>query len=372
MNPTARGRLPQPPPIDFVDAVRRRPGMYIGDPHDGSGSLAMVMEVVANAVDQHLAGHARHLRVTVDSDEWVEVEDDGAGIPMGAVAPEGRPVLEEILLAMHDRPTFDGHLPHIHLARDNRGVGLAPVSAACSRFEITTVRDGQVARVATELGQIVEHAHIVGMSRGRGTTVRFRLDPTIVPAAVPLQALAERLEELAWLHPMLVVEHDAKTVAARGGLLEWARRMARGGPQGDFVFAARRQVGLDLVELAIAWERKPNSSGPGLLTFVNSNRTGGGGTHLRGLIDGLKAVARSVPEHESRARHLERSLCRGLVGAVHVVLRSPEYCAPTRDTLRTPLARTLVKQTVQAHLAGALSCAPQAAAAFARRARGSP
>lgn len=355
---------------DVRESVRKRPGMYVGDTRDGSGLAHLVWEVLANAVDQHLRGEARRVRIEVFYDGAVEMEDDGGGISMTPVAPEGRPVLEEVLVSMHDRPTFDGHGPHIHLGYGNHGVGLAPVSALCSFFEIETTFRGERARVRTERGLITEPAHSLGPSMQRGTLVRFRPDETVFSSALTPRLLTARLEEIAWTHPLLEITWQGKAIPSQGGLAEWTRARAFGGLEANFVFAARTTLGENFVDIAFGWERegtRPPSDRrdhAGLLSFVNSNRTEEG-THVQGLFKGLSEVALAYGQRAS-----EDAFASRLVGAVHVVLRDPQFGAPTRDLLVTPLAKQLVSEVVQAQLPAALECHPLAKARFLARARG--
>ena len=349
-----------------IEAVRRRPGMFVGDPRDGTGLAHLVWEVLANVLDQHLRGEARKVRIELFGDGTIEIQDDGAGISHDK-GRDGRPLLELMLLTLWRGPTFDGHLPHIHLGLENHGLGLAPVSALCAFFEIETTCRGQRARVRTEHGLVTEPAHSLGPSTRRGTLVRFRPDETIFSSALTSELLSARLEEIAWTHPLLEITWQGKVIHSYGGLARWARARALGGLDDDFVFAARTSLGENLVELAFGWERddtRRHGEHPALLSFVNSNRTERG-THVRGLLEGLSAVA--------LAHGLEASsdaLTNRLVGAVHVTLRDPSFASPTRDVLTTVLAKQLVSEVVQAQLPAALERHPLAKARFLARARG--
>ena len=313
--------LPRIEVLPEVEAVRRRPGMFVGDPRDGTGLAHLVWEVLANVLDQHLRGEARKVRIELFGDGTIEIQDDGAGITHDK-GRDGRPLLELMLLTLWRGPTFDGHLPHIHLGLENHGLGLAPVSALCAFFEIETTCRGQRARVRTEHGLVTEPAHSLGPSTQRGTLVRFRPDETIFSFALRPELLSARLEEIAWTHPLLEITWQGKVIHSYGGLAQWTRARAMGGLEDDFVFTARTSLGENRVALA----------------------------------HGLEASS--------------DALTNRLVGAVHVTLRDPSFASPTRDVLTTVLAKQLVSEVVQAQLPAALECHPLAKARFLARACG--
>jgi DNA gyrase subunit B len=128
-----------------IESARKRPGMYVGDTTDGSGATHLVFEVLGNAFDQYLAGRCSRVEIVVDADGTITVTDDGPGLPVDG--DETRPPLEQILTTMSDRPTVDGHKPHVHLWPN--GVGLFVVNALSDRFEMVSARDGVEARTRT-------------------------------------------------------------------------------------------------------------------------------------------------------------------------------------------------------------------------------
>ena len=125
--------------LSGLEAVRRRPGMYIGDVRDGSGLHHMLWELVANALDEHLAGHAKRIRVSVEG-QVAEVEDDGRGLPIEPHPRLGISGVEAILTTLHAGATLDGHFPHVHVGLF--GLGLGPVNALAEELEVEVRRDG--------------------------------------------------------------------------------------------------------------------------------------------------------------------------------------------------------------------------------------
>jgi DNA gyrase subunit B len=180
--------------------VRKRPGMYVGDLHDGSGVLNMALELVANAVDLALVGRLGRLDVQVDEDESVVVADDGPGF--AAEGGSGRAPLCEILERRFELPTIDGHRPHVHLGFG--GAGLMVVNALSELFEVVTVHSGRQATARYSRGVPLEPMRVEATDRPSGTRIRFRADPQIfTPIAVPRAALFERLRDLSFLLPLL-------------------------------------------------------------------------------------------------------------------------------------------------------------------------
>jgi DNA gyrase subunit B len=146
-----------------VTSVRQRPGMYVGS-CDGNGVTNLVLEVVANALDQHLAGRCQRLSIDVRADGEIEIADDGAGI----VVP-----LEQVLTEASDTPTVDGHRPHAHVGLGSGGLGLFVVNALSARFMIATVVDGVESTIRCSGGVIVDGLQTQPTSRCNGTVVRF-------------------------------------------------------------------------------------------------------------------------------------------------------------------------------------------------------
>jgi DNA gyrase subunit B len=176
-------------------AIRGRPGMYIGDPEDGSGLQNLVLEVVSNALDQCLIGRCSAIHVAID-DDLVTVRDDGPSLALDSEE------VRSYLTTLHRTATADGHAPHVHLAV---GVGFAVVNALSARFEVEVVHGGRVWRTAYEQGLVVEPLTSEPSEAPTGTPVRLRPDPAIFRTTTRISrgALTERLELLTFLVPTL-------------------------------------------------------------------------------------------------------------------------------------------------------------------------
>jgi DNA gyrase subunit B len=313
--------------LSGLEAVRRRPGMYLGDPHDGSGLHHLVWEVVGNAIDQHLARRVRHLRVDL-RDGWVTVEDDGPGIPDA--------LLERVLTHLFVGGTFDGHHPHVHVGIGFHGCGLAPVNAMSARFEVESRFRGSVFRIACERGRVIEPMTCAGESATAGTRVRFRPDSTIFSSDLEAERIEARLRELAWLHPLLEVRWNGQTLDNRRGLVGWLEAIAETNLITPIVSTCRSSNDVR-VDIAFAWRTNRACE---MHAFVNTQRSVEG-THVMGFWDAL--VDRFPRLHASVVREV---LSPGLIVILDVGLLGPEWDTPTRSHLRSPIARRAVNAVV--------------------------
>jgi DNA gyrase subunit B len=291
-------------PAQVRDSVRRRPGMYIGGTGP-DGVLHLVWALVGNAIDQHWAGRCAAIDVSV-FDREITVRDDGPGMS------EPARYFEE----PSNRPTFDGHRPHVHIAP--RGVGLFVVNALSERLGVSTIRDGIESRAIYERGELVEPWTSISTTAPSGTTIRFRCDPQIFTAVIPpADALAQRLDMLAHLLPTLDFGRGQTGVGLAGRV---ARRA--GCTVAEIVHAreiVETSTGPVDVELALAFTDAPTS----IESFVNLMRTPDGGTH----VDGLRAALAD----------------RRAIGALSIILADVAFGAPTQDRLVTPAAHDAVR-----------------------------
>lgn len=334
---------------DPIAAIRRRPGMYIGDVHDGSGLAHLVLELLANSVDEFLAGRCTTISVEIGADDSLTVEDDGRGIPVHDV--DGEPFAQRVLTRMHHRPTFDGHAPHEHI--DSFGAGLCPLNAVSSWLELESRRDGRRHTQRFEQGRAQTPLRDAGPCDTHGTRVTYLRDPSIFEEpSVDVERIATRMRELAATLPGLRLhlrDLRERTFHAPEGLLWFARHRHARRLGAAFELDQRcEDVRVEVALTFLALERGA------LESFANVHRTSSEGSHVEGLLNGLAAGLRDVLGAEvsrTKARKLLRDRAEG---AVCVRLRDAAYEAPTRSRLATPrvsrIVRALVRPAFATHL----------------------
>lgn len=332
-----------------VKAIRQRPAMFIGDTAGGGGLEHMVWELVANSLDQHLVGRCSRIDVLLEQDGAVVVEDDGPGIPIVDVA--GRPLAEVALTQFHATPTFDGHAPHEHVGAGLHGVGLFPLNALSSYLILDVFRDGFHHTQRFERGYAVSRMDKVGPTTRAGTRISLQPDPAIFSDPwFNAGTVAARLRELACLMPALTLTFQDRrehVFRERRGLIVFLERTRRGlAALGDTLVLDER-VGAIRVEAAIEWLPSRWST---VESYANIERTTDGGTHVRGLVDGLvDALRDTAPAWKTQPKkELAEAVRRGLHAIVCVRLHDPTYDAPTKSRLMTPEARDAVSSAVRA------------------------
>jgi DNA gyrase subunit B len=337
--------------LDAVGAMRKRPGMYIGDVRDGSGLRHMLWEAVANALDEHLAGHARRLDVRLDGAR-ATVEDDGRGIPI-AEMPDGRTYLETVLTQLHRGGTEDGHFPHVHIADGLGGLGLAPVCALSESLTVEVKREFVQYTQQYIRGRPVAPLVNRGPCGATGTSISFVPDSEIFANRDFDNALiVQRLQELAFLNPDLKISFQREPLPGGDGLGDYCKRLAEGPLLvRDPLRLRGRFKGVD-VDVAIAWRGVGRVA---IRSYVSQYETRDGGAHERGFWEGLRRAFHDVDAKGYLAKlptdRFRRAVGEGLVAVVHAGLYDPQFDAPTRSRLKSPEARSAVAHVVRGGLA---------------------
>jgi DNA gyrase/topoisomerase IV subunit B len=318
--------------------------MYVGSTDDGSAASHLLWELVGNVVDLHLGRLATEVHVDVAEDGWISVRDDGPGFSIAIV-----PTFEVTALEVAFTTLFNGgppdrlQIPHIHLTPTLKGVGVCIVSALSTRTEVETTRDGTRWAMAFEQGNVASPLRSLGPTSIEGTLIRFRPDPQIFKSIdVDLDAVRERLQQIAWLNPLLRVFFKERRVSGRGGLRGWAAQLADDAPEAQL--STEQKVDDVYVDIALAWS---GTRAPIIHSFVNMQPSREHGTHVDGL---YRAFSDCATELGVDAAAFRVCVEPGLVAVVHVGLYGARWGNPRRDHLISPIAGEVVAKVLRDHL----------------------
>ncbi len=353
-----------------LEAVRKRPGMYIGSTSE-NGLHHLVYEVVDNSIDEALAGHCDTINVTIHPDNSITVQDNGRGIPVDMHPTERMPAVEVALTVLHAGGKFDKS--SYKVSGGLHGVGVSVVNALSERLEVVVDRYGSRHRMAFVRGKTVKKLEVLGKARGTGTTVRFKPDPEIFTVLeFNYSTLADRLRQLAFLNKGITItlkdeREDRKkqeTFLAKGGLIEFVQWLNRNKKplhaKPIALTATKDEVEVDL---ALQYEDGYNEN---TFTFVNNINTHEGGTHLTGFKSALTRTINDVAKRRDFLKKEDFTLSgedirEGLTCVLHVKVKEPQFEGQTKTKLGNSEVEGIVKAVVNEHLGNYLEEHPPVA-----------
>jgi DNA gyrase subunit B len=347
--------------LEGLEAVRKRPGMYIGSTGP-RGLHHLVYEVVDNSVDEALAGHCSAVRVVLHPDDSCTVSDDGRGIPVEELKKEKRPAAEVVLTTLHAGGKF-GDGGGYKVSGGLHGVGVSVVNALSERLQLEISRDGHVWNQDYERGKPQGPLAQGASTKETGTTLTFQPDPEIFEEVeFDFQTLAERLRETAFLTRGLKIElidergqTNSVSFQYEGGIEDFVRHLNENKDtlHRKTIFFDSEQGDEGQVEVAMQWNSSYQES---IFSFANNINTHEGGSHLSGfraaLTRTLNAYARGKGLLKEKDGNLGGEDVReGLTAVISVKLHDPQFEGQTKTKLGNPPVRGLVEETVNRKLA---------------------
>lgn len=329
--------------LEGLEAVRKRPGMYIGTT-SSRGLHHLVWEIVDNSIDEALAGYCDHIEVTIEKDNWIRVDDNGRGIPVGIQESTGRPAVEVIMTVLHAGGKFGGG--GYKVSGGLHGVGASVVNALSEATEVYVRRDGKVHFIRFERGIPTHELEVIGETDETGTRTRFKADPEIFTETTVYEydILAHRLRELAYLNRGLRIsitdereeEKRTDTFYYEGGIKSYVEHLNKNKEpiHEEPIFIEGEKDGIS-IEIAMQYN---SGYAENLFSFANNINTYEGGTHESGFKTALTRVVNDYARKNGMLKEADPNLSgddvrEGLTAIISIKHPDPQFEGQTKTKL---------------------------------------
>jgi DNA gyrase subunit B len=344
--------------LEGLEAVRKRPGMYIGDVHDGTGLHHLVWEAVDNAVDEHLAGHCSNLTVIIQADGSIAVEDDGRGIPVGIMQERGVSAAEVVLTVLHAGGKFDNE--SYKVSAGLHGVGVSAVNAVSEWLKVEIYREGRVWFQEYRRGHPVAPLKALGVTDRTGTKISFKPDPGIFSnTEFAYDILNNRLREISFLNAGLQIRFEDQRSGRsehyhfEGGIREFVTLLNKSKlPLHQEVIYIDTERDNVRIEVAMQWN---DSFTEQIFPYTNNVHNKDGGTHLTGFRAALTKTINTYGTSRNTLRDLKQGLSgedvrEGLTAVLSIKHPDPSFDSQTKSKLVSSEVKGIVEQVINDRL----------------------